>query len=346
MHTRRLAAALLSLISLQIVGSLSFIASDVRAQSNELVAVMSLYTGRDVCEVQFRKSDNDQWGEESREGPPIACPGGIVVTEILTQEEANQIASASEDGLMSGPNAGTDPVEVRVVVLSGDASADDEAIQGEISNLHETAAAESGSLPVDQAQFMAPEVLDAFLPTQPELGAAALAADCRQGRVGQERRADFAWNQKRIGVTVKAYLYYKRVSCANWKTGRSEESSLVSLPTTTPCGFGSEMLSTPRSGARPNRATFRIHTGSTALKYSRAGGRPSVLQSLSKQMVTPRSNRLIQIPIRPPGTLPVNGAREQAQHQCGPICRVAPDEILECSSHGRGHGCRGQWRES
>lgn len=227
MHTRRLAAALLSLISLQIVGSLSFIASDVRAQSNELVAVMSLYTGRDVCEVQFRKSDNDQWGEESREGPPIACPGGIVVTEILTQEEANQIASASEDGLMSGPNAGTDPVEVRVVVLSGDASADDEAIQGEISNLHETAAAESGSLPVDQAQFMAPEVLDAFLPTQPELGAAALAADCRQGRVGQERRADFAWNQKRIGVTVKAYLYYKRVSCANWKIRRIESRLLA-----------------------------------------------------------------------------------------------------------------------
>jgi hypothetical protein len=54
----------------------------------------------------------------------------------------------------------------------------------------------------------------------PAFKAAAATSDCTSGRVGQERRADFRWWQRRIGghgVRIHAYLFYKRISCRQWR---------------------------------------------------------------------------------------------------------------------------------
>lgn len=269
MRVRRMTLALISLVTLQVAGSLGFIAFTAGAQSEELVAVISLYTGRAVCEVQYRKSDNDQWGEESREGPPIACPGGIVVTEILTQEEADQIVADFEEDQASGRSSADDPKQIRTVAISGNAVTDDAAIQGEATELHETAAAESGSLPDGSTSFMAPGTLAALTPEENEPSAVILAANCKQGKVGQERRADFAWNQKRLVLRSRLT---STTSVSHVPTGKFERSSLGSLPTTIRCAFGSVTLSTPRFGAQLGLNTSKMSTGSVVQRYLRVGG--------------------------------------------------------------------------
>lgn len=220
---------------MQAFGSVGLVAPDVMAQRDRLVAVLSLYTGRDVCTVQMFGS-NDGWGGNNTvEGPIKACPGGIVVTEIMNQRDAAQAVADSEApsaGRGAGSN-GNRAIAVRTVELQGDASVDEEAVQEETSDLHELAAAASGSSSEDFAGspapgYMAPGARGEFLPAR-SVGVApapARAASCRDGNTNQVRRAGIHWNHDAIGVTIRANVWYERVSCANWKITEIEAKLL------------------------------------------------------------------------------------------------------------------------
>jgi hypothetical protein len=85
MSSRRTMLAASSLIVLQVLGTVGVVTSNVSAQADQLVAVIVGENNQDACEVQYRKSNNDQWGEDSRGGPPQACTGGIVTAYIATE---------------------------------------------------------------------------------------------------------------------------------------------------------------------------------------------------------------------------------------------------------------------
>ena len=228
-RSRKTMFALSLLIVLQGLGAAGFISANASAQAEPLVVVIVGEKNQDACEVQYRRSDDGNWGAQTLDGPPQACSGGIVTAYITTEEEALQEGAALQGVARNAAEA--EAVEVRFVQLTGNDTDDQVAVEAEIDAIHELFAPdvpdEEEALASDLTfAFMAPGAL-ASSPVladspMPRLSpaAAVLAADCRTGRVGQERRADFSWQQKRIGghgVRMKAYLFYKRISCRRWR---------------------------------------------------------------------------------------------------------------------------------
>lgn len=235
MDFRKTAVTLVTLLLAQMVGALALVNAPVSAQATDLVAVLSLYTGIDDCSVQYRRSTDGNWGANTIQGPPVACQGGLIVAEVMSQEQANQeMADAAGAGGTVEAASSTDGAdEVRIIQLSGDQAADEAAIQAEIVSIHESVAPDSFPEEEESAfsfnttlGFMGAEAVHEAFPTRSAPPVAPLTAQCRQGRINQERRADFAWNQTKARVTVKAYLYYKRVSCSKWKLMRIESKLL------------------------------------------------------------------------------------------------------------------------
>lgn len=203
---------------------------DVKAQQPGLVAIVSLYYGEEFCSVQIRTILDGK----DRFGPTMPCPGGLVVTEIVSQGEVSQAVADIEasSALQNGDSGGDGATQVRTIQLSGDGSADSSAIEQATNDLHGDAAAASGISPEDldvpeAPAFMAPGALGEFVPANSDPSALPAAAGCSDGRVNQEKRAGITWNHDRIGVTLRSNVWYKRVSCANWKITEIETKLLA-----------------------------------------------------------------------------------------------------------------------
>ena len=143
-RSRKTAIAVVALLCVQFYGILAVGTGRASAETTNLVAVLSLYTSQDDCSVQYRRSTDGHWGEDTVIGPPVACQGGLVVTELMSQEEANQeVASASAArGTEAQISASLGTAEVRIVQLSGDDAVDEAAIDAEVLSLHESVAPE------------------------------------------------------------------------------------------------------------------------------------------------------------------------------------------------------------
>lgn len=161
--------------------------------------------GRDVCDVQYRRSDDESWGGQSIEGPPEACQGGLVYAYPATQQEANSEIVRAE----SSPAAEI----VRLVPLTGSGTTDEAAIQAEISALHEEFDPDGVGGEGDALGFMAPGTMENTLIAHNAPEPVSFAT-CQKGRIGQWRRADATIKVKSANTTVNAYVIYKRISCS------------------------------------------------------------------------------------------------------------------------------------
>lgn len=220
MRSRKAILGYAALALVQVLGIHGFYVSNVAAQSDPFVAVIVGQWGMNVCEVQDRKSDDGNWGAQSLDGLPKACEGGRVVATIMTQEEANR-----EVARIEARSATDGSEESSVIPLSGNAVADEAAIDAEMEAIHQML--EGGSVaaldPADVAAqgqflgFMAPEALE-NLPLGPqEPDTSILAAKCKDGKVGQQRRRDVRAGSPGASTTLLSEVTYKRISCARWK---------------------------------------------------------------------------------------------------------------------------------
>lgn len=186
MVAKSVAIPLMALVAVQLVVSSSYLGGGASAQSEQGAIVFRVYTGRDVCEVQYRRSDDDNWGPQTLDGPPVACSGGMVHGEFMSLAEANaEVAKSSATSSSAG--------EI-IVPLSGNETEDDAAITAAVQNLHdsvETADPEAESEVVSIGSlglgYLSPDALSDEQWMRPSI----LAAECNSGRVGQKRRADF-----------------------------------------------------------------------------------------------------------------------------------------------------------
>ena len=72
-HSRKAKPGLSALAFFQVFGAGALVGATASAQSERFVAVVIGEKGRDVCEVQYRVSDDDNWGPRTISGPPQAC---------------------------------------------------------------------------------------------------------------------------------------------------------------------------------------------------------------------------------------------------------------------------------
>lgn len=145
------------------------------------------------------------------------------------------LGEADREASLSAADSGVEGVVV--VPLTGDAEADEAAIEEAIAGLH--ASVDTGDSEGEGAvqavgsryirAFMAPGALADDAAMQP----AILAADCKNGRIGQKRRADVkidTRNDRGYGSLVQAIVKYKRVSCARWNITHVLMTPIIPVP--------------------------------------------------------------------------------------------------------------------
>jgi hypothetical protein len=199
-----------ALALLQVLGILGFITSNAAAQSEPGAVLLQVIVDRDYCEVQYRKSDSDNWGAQTLEGPPVPCSGGATYGSYMPLAQANREAAAFRSSSTSYST---------VVPLTGNADADWASVEAAAMALHESVDTGSPDLAYTSAQdgflgYSAPGLLQERLQSADNI----LAAQCRNGDVGQRRRADATIKtfNETGGTRVQVVVVYKRTSCARW----------------------------------------------------------------------------------------------------------------------------------
>jgi hypothetical protein len=222
MPRSRATFVLILLVVAQVLCSMLFTHIDAVAQSDQLVAVVVGEKSQDACEVRYRRStDGDNWVAQSLTGPAEACQGGLVTAYIVTQSEASgEVARATD-----APSTES----VSLVSLTGDPDADEVAILDTMNSVHEILDPEVVA-EEDPLGYMSPETLKTLPLVDEAPAASVLAANCRTGNVGQQRRADVKFKSYNVGAVVQAYVYYKRISCARWKI-TDVKMTLIQPPT-------------------------------------------------------------------------------------------------------------------
>lgn len=115
MSVLRMFIACSSLVAVVAMPAIGFSIKVASAQSEPLVMVISGEKSRSACEVQDRRTNDDNWGAQSLEGPPVACEGGVVYAVITPQSEMVAAVSRAEVAAESAEAS-----DVRVVPVPDD----------------------------------------------------------------------------------------------------------------------------------------------------------------------------------------------------------------------------------
>lgn len=198
-----------SLVAVVAMPAIGFSIKVASAQSEPLVMVISGEKSRSACEVQDRRTNDDNWGAQSLEGPPVACEGGVVYAVITPQSEMVAAVSRAEVAAESAEAS-----DVRVVPVPDDPEAIAATFLEQANAIHESFAGGATTEEVGAVGFMESDALEGSARTRDEPQASILAADCRTGAVGQQRRRDTRFSSKGARTTVIVHVTYKRISCA------------------------------------------------------------------------------------------------------------------------------------